>query len=314
MDRRVFIVSAGASALASANLLAQTSAPGPAPGSAPGIAPGAGQAPFSASMARPFKVGLALGAGAARGFAHIGVLKSLDQAGIKADVIAGTSAGSLVGVFYAAGFTPWQMEDVALKVRDIDVADMSTASKRGMFAGEALQKLVNGYVKNALIESFKIPFGAVATDLRTGDMVLMRTGDAGQAVRASCSIPGVFVPASINGKELVDGGLTSPLPVQAARQLGADFVIGVDVGAKPQNPVQSGLYEVLLQSFEVMGRALTKAESVQAEFMIRPDTAKFSSTDFAARKELIQSGYEASELGLARLKLAIASARGRKKA
>ena len=293
MDRRLFI--SGAGVLAAGQSWAQSPATAQVGG------------------ARPFKVGLALGAGAARGFAHIGVLKSLDQAGIKADVIAGTSAGSLVGVFYAAGFTPWQMEDVALKVRDIDVADMSTASKRGMFAGEALQKLVNGYVKNAPIESFKIPFGAVATDLRNGDMVLMRTGDAGQAVRASCSIPGVFVPATIGGKELVDGGLTSPLPVQAARQMGADFVIGVDVGAKPQNPIQSGLYEVLLQSFEVMGRALTKVEALQADFMIRPDNAKFSSTDFAARKELIQAGYEASEAVLAKLKLTLTSARIKKR-
>ena len=289
MDRRLFLLGTGA--LLGGQALAQTASVG----------------------SRPFRVGLALGAGAARGFAHIGVLKSLDQAGIKADVIAGTSAGSLVGVFYAAGFTPWQMEDVALKVRDIDVADMSTASKRGMFAGEALEKLVNGYVKNVPIENFKIPFGAVATDLRNGDMVLMRTGDAGQAVRASCSIPGVFVPATIGGRELVDGGLTSPLPVQAARQLGADFVIGVDVGAKPQNPIQSGLYEVLLQSFEVMGRALTKAEAAQADFMIRPDNGKFSSTDFAARKEMIQAGYEATEAMLAKLKLTLASARIKKK-
>ncbi len=294
MDRRLFVSSAGL--LAAGQSFAQSSAPAQAGG------------------ARPFKVGFALGAGAARGFAHIGVLKSLDQAGIKADVIAGTSAGSLVGVFYAAGFTPWQIEDVALKVRDIDVADMSAASKRGMFAGEALQKLVNSYVKNVPIESFKIPFGAVATDLRNGDMVLMRNGDAGQAVRASCSIPGVFVPASIGGKELVDGGLTSPLPVQAARQMGADFVIGVDVGAKPQNPIQSGLYEVLLQSFEVMGRALTKSEALQADFMIQPDNGKFSSTDFAARKELIQAGYEASESVLVKLKLALTSARAKKKA
>ncbi len=265
----------------------------------------ASQAAFA--QAKPMKIGVALGAGAARGFAHIGVLKSLDQAGIKADVIAGTSAGSLVGVFYAAGYTPWQMEEVALKVRDIDVADISSASKRGMFAGEALQKLVNGYVKNAPMEQFKIPFAAVATELKNGEMVLLRTGDAGQAVRASCSIPGVFVPAQVNGKELVDGGLVSPLPVGAARQLGADFVIAVDVGTKPSNPVQSGLYEVLLQSFEVMGRALTQAESLQADFVIRPDNARFSSTDFAQRKEMIQAGYEAAQAALPKLKLALAA-------
>lgn len=292
MDRRIFL--AGAAALAAEHAGAQSP---------------------SGSLATPraFKVGLALGAGAARGFAHIGVLKSLDQAGIRADVIAGTSAGSLVGVFYAAGFTPWQMEDVALKVRDIDVADMSTASKRGMFAGEALQKLVNSYVKNVPIEKFKIPFGAVATELATGEMVLLRAGDAGQAVRASCSIPGVFVPTTIGSKELVDGGLTSPLPVQAARHLGADFVIAVDVGSKPQNPTHAGLYEVLLQSFEVMGRALTKAEAVQADFVIQPENARFSSTDFAVRKELIQAGYEAAEAALPKLKQALLAGRSKRK-
>ncbi len=243
--------------------------------------------------AAPGKIGLALGAGSARGFAHIGVLKALDEAGFKADVVAGTSAGSLVGVFYAAGFTPWQMEEVALKLRDVEVADFSSASKRGMFAGDALQKLVNDFVKGAPMERLKLPFAAVASNLKTGETVTLRTGDTGAAVRASCSIPGVFVPAVIGGVELVDGSLVSPLPVKAARSLGADFVIGVDVGSKPSNNVHSGLYEVLLQSFEIMGRSITALEAQTADFMIRPDTLRFVSTDFSARKDLIQAGYEA---------------------
>jgi NTE family protein len=241
------------------------------------------------------KIGLALGAGSARGFAHIGVLKSLDQAGIKAHMLAGTSAGSLAGIFYAAGFTPWQMEEVALKVRDVDVADFSTASKRGMLAGEALQKLVNEYCRGAKIEQLKLPYAAIATNLKTGDSAMLRTGDCGMAVRASCSIPGVFVPATIEGQELVDGGLTSPLPVKEVRSLGADFVIAVDVGSRPQNNTNAGLYEVLLQSFEIMGRALTQAAATQADIVIRPDTLRYSSTDFSARKDIIQAGYEATQ-------------------
>jgi NTE family protein len=255
----------------------------------------AAYAQSTAAKKSGLKVGLALGAGSARGFAHIGVLKSLDQAGIKADMIAGASAGSLAGVFYAAGFTPWQMEEVALKVRDVDVADFSTASKRGMFAGEALQKLVNEYCKGAKLEQLKLPYAAVATNLKTGDAVMLRLGDVGMAVRASCSIPGVFVPTVIDGQELVDGGLTSPLPVKETRSLGADFVIAVDVGSKPQNNTSAGLYEVLLQSFEIMGRALTHAAASQADILIRPDTMKFSSTDFSARKDIIQAGYEATQ-------------------
>ncbi len=258
------------------------------------------------------KIGLALGAGSARGFAHIGVLKALDEAGFKADVVAGTSAGSLVGVFYAAGYTPWQMEEVALKVRDIDVADISSASKRGMFAGDALQKLVNEYVKNTPLERLKLPFAAVATNLKTGEQVSLRSGDSGAAVRASCSIPGVFVPATIAGVELVDGGLVSPLPVKAARMLGADFVIAVDVGSKPSNNPHGGLYEVLLQSFEIMGRSLTQLEAQTADYVIRPDTQRFSSSDFSVRKDLIQAGYEAGLVAVGELRSRMGARQKRK--
>jgi NTE family protein len=244
------------------------------------------------------RLGLTLGGGSARGFSHIGVLKALEEAGYKPDVIAGTSAGSLVGIFYAAGFTPWQMEEVALKVREIDVADVNSANKRGMFAGEALQRLVNEYARNRPIERLKIPYAAVATNLATGEAVMLRTGDAGLAVRASCAIPGVFVPTMVNGIELVDGGLVSPLPVKLTRSLGADVVIAVDVGTAPQNHVNAGLYEVILQSFEIMGRALTQLEAAQADFVIRPDTSRFTSTDFNARKDLIQAGYEAGRKAL----------------
>jgi NTE family protein len=186
-------------------------------------------------------------------------------------------------------------------VRDIDVADINSANKRGMFAGEALQKLVNEYLRQQPIERLKLPFGAVATNLTTGEPVLLRAGNAGQAVRASCSIPGVFVPTQVNGMDLVDGGLVSPLPVKQARVLGADVVVAVDVGAKPQNNTGVGLYEVILQSFEIMGRALTQLEAQQADFVIRPDTSRFASTDFSARKDLIQAGYEAGRRALPEL-------------
>jgi NTE family protein len=247
------------------------------------------------------RLGLALGGGSARGFAHIGVLKALDEAGYKADVLSGTSAGALVGAYYAAGYTPWQIEEVALKVRDIDVADLNSASKRGMFAGEALQRLVNEQLHQRSIERFKLPYCAVATQLQSGDLVAIRSGDAGLAVRASCAIPGVFVPAVVNGVELVDGGLVSPLPVKQARDLGAHFVIAVDVGTLPRNNTSAGLYEVILQSFEIMSRALTQLEAQQADLVIRPDTSRFNSTDFNSRKELIQAGYEAARKALPEL-------------
>lgn len=239
------------------------------------------------------KIGIALGAGSARGFAHIGVLKALVEAGLAPEVVVGSSAGSLVGAFYAAGYTPWQIEEVALKLRDIEIVDLGQSNKRGMFTGETLQKLVNQYVKDVPIERFKRRFGAVATALKSGEMRMLSSGNAGAAVRASCSIPGVFVPCVIGDEELVDGGLVSPLPIKAARKLGADVVIGVDVGVLPQNSTRVGLYEVILQSFEIMGRSISQLEGQTADFMIRPDTARFSSSDFSARKEIVQAGYEA---------------------
>jgi NTE family protein len=279
MTRRHFLSTLGSFSIASAAWAS------PASAQTPRRAPTAGAAR---------KLGIALGAGSARGFAHIGALKALVEAGLSPEIITGTSAGSLVGVFYAAGFTPWQIEQVAVSVRDIDIVDLKSSSSRGMFTGEAMQKLVNHYLKDVPLENLKRRFGVVTTLLKTGEMRLLTTGDAGFAVRASCAIPGVFVPTLIGEEELVDGGLVSPLPVNAARQLGADVVIALDVGTKPQNPTKAGLYEVILQSFEIMGRSLSHLEAQNADFVIRPDTSRFSSTDFASRKEMIQAGYEST--------------------
>lgn len=263
----------------------------------------AGAAPWAAqaAVAGP-KFGVALGAGSARGFAHIGVLKALVEAGLAPEVVAGTSAGSLVGAFYAAGYSPWQIEEVALRLRDIEIVDLGQGNKRGMFTGETLQKLVNQYVQDVPMERFKRRFGAVATVLKSGELRLLSSGNAGAAVRASCSIPGVFVPCVIGDEELVDGGLVSPLPVKAARRLGAQVVVGVDVGVLPQNSTRTGLYEVILQSFEIMGRSLSQLEGQTADFMVRPDTARFSSTDFTVRKEIVQAGYEAGVAALPALR------------
>lgn len=249
---------------------------------------------FSQSTARP-KLALVLGAGSARGFAHIGVIKALDAAGIRPDLIVGASAGSLVGVFYAAGYTGSQMEDVAMKVRDVDVIDTATNSKRGLIAGEALQKLVNNFVKDKPIEALKIPFIATATNLQTGDAVLLKTGNAGQAVRASSSMPGVFLPMSLNSMELVDGAISSPLPVSIARQMGAELVVAVDVFAPPQNTHAAGIYEIVMQSFEIMGLSLAKLEGQKADVLIKPSVGQFSGTDFNNRAQLIAAGFVAGK-------------------
>ena len=239
------------------------------------------------------RIALVLGSGSARGFAHIGVIKALEAAKIKPDLIVGTSAGALIGAFYAAGFSGSQMEDLALKVKDIDIVDMSTGTKRGMVMGDTLQTFVNRATRDRPIELLGIPFIAVATRLRTGEIATFRSGDLGLAVRASCSVPGVFIPPKINDVDFVDGGLVSPVPVRVARDAGADFVIAVDVSSGPLNASPVGIYEQVMHSFEIMGRSLSKIEAEQADVLIRPDVSRLASTDFNNRAAFIQIGQAA---------------------
>lgn len=236
------------------------------------------------------RVALVLGSGSARGFAHIGVIKALEAARIRPDLIVGTSAGALVGAFYAAGFSGVQMEELALKVKDIDIIDLSAGAKRGMVMGDTLQSFVNRAVRDRPIEQLNIPFIAVATQLRGGEVATFRNGDVGLAVRASCSVPGVFIPPKINDVEYVDGGLVSPVPVRIAREAGANIVIAVDVSSAPLNASPVGIYEQVMHSFEIMGRSLARIESAQADIVIRPDVGSIPSTDFNARAAFILIG------------------------
>lgn len=264
-----------------------------------------------ARAGRRSRLGLALGGGSARGFAHIGALKSLEQAGIKPEVIVGTSAGALVGAFYAAGFSAWKIEEFALTTREVDLADLAPGGKRGLLVGDSLTRFVHEALRGARIEDLRTRFAAVTTDLRTGDIAVLRNGPVADAVRASCSIPGVFIPRELGGRELVDGGLVSPLPVRTTRQLGCDVVLAIDVGTRPNRAALTGMYEVLLQSFEIMGRALSEQEALAADVVVRPDLSAFAATNFAARRDFIQAGYEATQRALPELRKRLAAPAGR---
>ncbi len=233
-----------------------------------------------------------MGGGSARGFAHIGVIKALEAGGIQPDLIVGCSAGSLVGAFMAAGYSGKRMEDLALKVQDSEVIDLVTGKAQyGLVAGRSLQSFVNQGLGNQPLEKLKIPFAAVATRYPSGDLAVFQEGDAGFAVRASCSIPGVFMPASAQGSDFLDGGLISPIPVATARKLGADIVVAVDVGGPdPSNGDNKGLYNIIMRSFEIMSQSLRQHEAADADVVIRPDVARVQSTDFGARKVLMLLG------------------------
>lgn len=239
------------------------------------------------------RLAVVLGGGSARGFAHIGVVKAFEARGIQPDMIVGCSAGSLVGAFWAAGVSGDRMEELALRVRDTEVIDLvQGTAPRGMVTGQALQNFVSQSLKGQAIESFPTRFAAVATRYPQGDLAVLRTGDPGFAVRASCSIPGVFVPAEQWGQEYLDGGLISPVPVRTARQLGADLVVAVDVGGADQGGEQhAGLFELLQRSFEIMSHSLRSNETAAADIVIRPDVGRIRSTDFSSRKVFIAAGF-----------------------
>ncbi len=258
--------------------------------------------------AKAIKIGLALGGGAARGFAHIGVIKVLEANGIKPDIIVGTSAGSVVGVLYAYGLSGFQLQNMALQIKEDEMTDWTLPS-RGIFKGEAIQDFINKMVANRPIEKLARPFGAVATDLGTGEMVVFRRGNAGMAVRASSTVPGVFQPVTINGHEYIDGGLTSPVPIQAARDMGADFVIAVDIGHKPSWSKADGLMSELLQTFTIMGNAISRHELSAADVVIRPHTSGVAVTDFNDRHLAIMEGEKAATQALPALLAKLAKAR-----
>lgn len=271
--------------------------------SAPPLPPPAPPTP----TVKPIKIGLALGGGAARGFAHIGVIKVLESQGIMPDLVVGTSAGSVVGALYAAGNNGFELQKLAHRLDESKISDWSLPD-RGFLKGEALQQFVNDAVGQRPLEALKKPFAAVATDLRNGDSVVFRTGNTGKAVRASSSVPGVFQPVAISGREYVDGGLSSLIPVRGARQMGADFVIAVDISARPNGQPLRGTLDVLLQTFTIMGQNLAHYELKEADVVIRPQVGGVGSTDFQARHDAILEGEKAALAALPQIREALRKA------
>lgn len=243
-------------------------------------------------------MGLALGGGAARGFAHIGVIKVLESAGITPDLIVGTSAGSVVGVMYASGMNAFELQRAALALEESTLSDW-TIGNRGVLRGEALAQYVNRQVQGKTLENLARPVAVVATDVRSGEPIVFQRGDSGTAVRASSAVPGIFTPVKIGEREFVDGGLSHPVPAAVARRLGAEVVIAVDISARPRNQELPGTIDVLLQTFTIMGNKIAETELKQADVVIRPDISSIKGTDFASRNIAILEGERAAQAALA---------------
>ncbi len=295
--------------LGTAVLLAscQTAPPVAAPRGETPPAAASSPAPVAVRPApRPPRIGLALGGGAARGFAHIGVIQVLEAAGIQPDLVVGTSAGSLVAALYASGKNGAELETLALTMDEGAITDWSFPS-RGVIRGEALARFVRQHTGNLPIERLARPLGVVATDLDTGAGVLFQRGDTGTAVRASSSVPAVFQPVTIGGREYVDGGLVSPVPVRYARQMGAELVLAVDISSPPEGNATSDVMKLLLQTFAIMGRSINQFELRQADLVVRPGMTGLSSADFTSRVRAIRAGREAATALLPELRARIAA-------
>jgi NTE family protein len=289
----------------------QPGASAPAPGT-PGQ-PGDGAAPVQPPVVqapppvpqRKVRIGLALGGGAARGFAHIGVIKALEAQGIVPDIVVGTSAGSVVGALYAAGNNASTLQKMAYDMDESAISDWALplfGKSSGVLKGEALQAYVNKAVNHSTLEKLMIPFGAVAADLKTGQPILFQRGNTGMAVRASSAVPGVFQPVTISGHTYVDGGLVAPVPVRFAREMGAEFIIAVNISTQAEAQATNSSLEVIMQTFSIMGQRINQLELRDADIVIQPPLGKMGSSDFNNRAVAMQAGERATMAVMAQLK------------
>ncbi|RYF01590.1 MAG: patatin-like phospholipase family protein [Comamonadaceae bacterium] len=276
-----------------------TNPPASAPSAAAPVATVAGE------PSAPVRIGIALGGGAVKGFAHIGVIKMLEANGLAPAVVAGTSAGSVVGALYASGMNAFELQEKAVALDETKIRDLQLSSG-GLVQGQKLEDYVNEQVRRKPLEQLAKPFVAVAARLEDGERTVFARGNTGQAVRASSSVPGVFQPVTIGAYHFVDGGIVSPVPVDAARQLGADVVIAVDISNKARGKSPGDMLGTVGQSIAIMGQKLGQAELARADVIIRPQVLDIGPTDFAQRANAILEGEKAALAAMPQIRERIA--------
>jgi len=247
------------------------------------------------------KVALVLGGGASRGFAHIGVLKVLENNNIPVDMVVGTSAGSFVGSLYCYGFKSYQIQKMALEIERGDIIDI-TIPDNGFIKGDLLEDYVNRMLRNTTLEKLDIPLYVIATDIQSGKEIVFGRGNTGKAVRASCAIPGIFNPVIIGDRMYVDGGVVSPVGVDAARTYGADIVIAVDISSDLDSSRPVGTVETILQSIDIMNVRIATDQLSRADVVIRPLVGHIGTTNFSKRHEAILEGEKAAIDALPRIR------------
>ena len=245
------------------------------------------------------QIAVVLGAGASKGFAHIGVLKVLEAQKIPIHMIVGTSAGSLVGSLYASGKNAFELQGIAMKMEADNIIDYDWKIwKGGLIKGEKIENFINKNIQNTPIEKLKIRYYAVATNASTGEEVVFARGNTGMAVHASCSVPGVFQPLKIGNSTYIDGGVVSPLAVDVARRNGADVVIAVDISGGLSTEVPEGIMDTMRKSLDIMYARIADYQIKNADVVIRPNMKNIGSTDMDKFNEAIYEGEKAASVKL----------------
>ncbi|ACL69773.1 patatin-like phospholipase family protein [Halothermothrix orenii] len=244
-------------------------------------------------MVNGLKIGIALGAGAARGLAHIGVLEVLEEEDIEVDMVAGSSIGSLIGGIYACGVPLRYIKGLASEINWDHITDI-TFPRKGLIKGDKLLSFLEIITSNKDISELEIPFAAVACDIEKGELIVIKDGPLAKAIRASTSIPGIYVPYFYKNRLLVDGAVLDRVPVSIVKEMGADVVIAVDVGVKNINKKVNNMFDVLFNTFDIMQHEMDKYRKIESDILIRPDLGYYSSFDLDRAEHCIQLGYRAA--------------------
>ena len=253
--------------------------------------------PLSPAHPKPAMIAVVLGAGASKGFAHIGVLKVLEAQNIPIHMVVGTSVGSLVGSLYASGKTAFELQEIAMKMEKDNIIDYDWKIwNGGLIKGEKLENFINVNIQNTPIEKLKIRYYAVTTNAATGEEVVFAKGNTGMAVHASCSVPGVFRPLKIGSSTYLDGSVVSPVAIDVARRNGADIVIAVDISGGINTDVPSGIMDTMRKSVDIMYSRIAEYQIKNADIVIRPNMKNIGSTDMNKFNEAIFEGEKAASL------------------
>lgn len=247
-------------------------------------------------------LGIAFGGGGVRGFMHLGVIKALEEADIKADIVTGTSAGSLAASLYASGMNYEQIEKIVTSLKKEDIADINIFCDGGIIAGKKLSHWIQQHTNNLHIENTPIKLGITVTDLTQEKSLLITKGDMGKAVQTSSTVPVAFVPVNANGNIFIDGGILSLIPIRFAKAMGADIVIGVDIYCGKKNKPKEEMLNIAMATLRLQSCEISKEEQSEADFIIRPDFEPKSFSSFDSKEQSIEAGYKATKAMIKELK------------